>query len=170
MLGESLVRSYESGRRSAIFFAIFTRIPGTSTFALMRDPTHTSSGDARQWAPRLVVVPHAHFYGSQWRLQSASESTLKRLSCLVLLMLELIEVATAVYVGAARWGGGSVTGLIHRYVEPFDRDGVIRTMMGSRRWPRPGYLVALLRKCLGILPCMSCSSRPIAYLEGAVGR
>ena len=39
-----------------------------------------------------------------------------------------------------RWRVGSVTGLIHRYSEPFDVDDCIRKMMASTRWPRPGYL------------------------------
>ena len=39
---------------------------------------------------------------------------------------------------------GSVTGLVHRYTPAFDADSAIMSMMRSRRWPRPGYLVRRL--------------------------
>ena len=43
---------------------------------------------------------------------------------------------------------GSVTGVVHRYTPPFDADAAILSMMQSRRWPRPGYLVRRLgRAC-----------------------
>ena len=35
---------------------------------------------------------------------------------------------------------GSVTGLVHSFVEEFDGDGAIAKMAVSRNWPRPGYL------------------------------
>ena len=42
------------------------------------------------------------------------------------------------------WDGvatdGSVTGLIHRFVTPFDSDTVIAAMRRSTHWPRPGYI------------------------------
>ena len=37
----------------------------------------------------------------------------------------------------------SVTGVIHRFSSEFDEDAAILAMMGSSRWPRPGYLVGL---------------------------
>ena len=82
----------------------------------------------------------------------------------MLRVLESFEAVGRVSARAVRWGEGSVTGLIHRYVEPFDRDGVIRTMMGSRRWPRPGYLVALMRKCVELCDRSSSVADRLAHM------
>ena len=35
---------------------------------------------------------------------------------------------------------GSVTGLLHDFVPPFDADLIIQRMQASRRWPRPNYI------------------------------
>ena len=39
---------------------------------------------------------------------------------------------------------GSVTGLLHRFIHPFEPDTIIDGMMNSGRWPRPGYLKSVL--------------------------
>ena len=43
------------------------------------------------------------------------------------------------FVGGAKMKH-SVTGLIHKFSQPFNADAVIGFMMRGRNWPRPGYL------------------------------
>ena len=54
------------------------------------------------------------------------------------------EAKSHTYTWCSRKTYGSVTGLIHRFVEPFDEDAVLCAMRRSRNWPRCNYLRAFM--------------------------
>ena len=54
------------------------------------------------------------------------------------------EASTHTYTWCDRKTFGSVTGLIHRFVESFDEDAVLCAMRCSRNWPRCNYLRAFV--------------------------
>ena len=54
------------------------------------------------------------------------------------------EAKSHTYTWCGRKTYGSVTGLIHRFVEPFDEDAVLCAMRRSRNWPRCNYLRAFM--------------------------